>query len=416
MAGEVSSGRPMARHGVAGDGRSGVPSEARESVLTEDRPFADDFMDAPHVGAERLDELARRRATAEQAAMVAEIDAAAAAGKAAAAIATAARAAEEAEAAAEAAARASCEASAAIAEEERTSAALQAEFRPGPGQGAWVLAGSDGGGAPRGWSVVPAATQAGPPRGGFFPPGAPPTNSWPSMIPVTDVAPGAPWNLPPHEAPTVEGAAAGGRRARRHAAEAAEAETTVIPVSGMDLRPDELEVADPDPECDEDRVAAEEPPVRRLDRRHAERPPRHLPRRPVVAVMIFGVLLILAGLILAIAGPTTSPAPTVGSAPVPTAAPEAPAPHADVPGPAAGAEVDPKSDKAVAFLSAVRAADIPTTRSGRAETETAAVICQKLDNGISKDSIARAIPAALPSVSTRQAADVVELAQELYCS
>jgi hypothetical protein len=415
MAGEVQSERPMARHGVGGDGRSGVQNDGRESVLTEDRPFADDPMDAPHPWEERLDELARRRAMAEQAAMVAEIDAAAAAGKAAAAIAAAARAAEEAEAAAEAAARASAEASAAIAAEERTSAALQADFRPGPGQGTWVLGGAAGEGAPRGWSVVPTTTSAGPPRGGFLPPGVPPnTNSWPSMFPVTDVAPGGPWNLPPHEAPTVEGAAAGGRRARRHAAEAAEAQTTLIPVSVMDLPPAELEVADPDPEFDEDVITAEEPSVRRLDRKHAERPPRSFPPRPVVAVMIFGVLLILAALILALAGP--SPAPTVGGTPVPTAAPQPPAPPVDGPDPAAGAEIDPKSDKAVAFLSAVRAADIPTSRSGRAETKTAAAICEKLGNGVSKDSIARSIPAALPSVSTRQAADVVELAQELYCS
>jgi hypothetical protein len=419
MAGEVTSGRPMARHAVGDDGGSGVPNEARESVLTEDRPFAGDLVGAPPLGADGLDELARIRATAEQAAMVAEIDAAAAAGRAAAAIAAAARAAEEAEVAAEAAARASAEAADAVAAEERTTAALQTGFRSGvpagSGQGAWVLAGPDGG-APRGWSVVPAGAPTGRSRAGSLPPGRPPANSWPSMFPVNHgTAPAAPWDVRPDDAPTVEGAAAGGRAARRHAAEAAEAQTTVIPVNGGDLPPAEPEVAEPDPESDEAVVAAEAPPVRRLDRKRPEQRPQRVPRRPVVAVIVFGVLLIVAGLILALAGPGTSPPPTVRSVPVPTVAPDASAPPANGAGPAAVAEVDPKSDKAVAFLSALRAADIATSRSGSAETETAAVICEKLGNGVSKDGIARTIPAALPSVPKRQAADVVELAQELYC-
>jgi hypothetical protein len=38
MAGEVDGGRPMAWHTAADDGVSRVPSDTRESVLTEDRP------------------------------------------------------------------------------------------------------------------------------------------------------------------------------------------------------------------------------------------------------------------------------------------------------------------------------------------------------------------------------------------
>ena len=86
------------------------------------------------------------------------------------------------------------------------------------------------------------------------------------------------------------------------------------------------------------------------------------------------------------------------------------------PGPGSGpVEVDPTSESAVTFLRALRAAEIPTSRSGRAETETAAVICEELGQGVAADKIARTVPAALPSVPRRQAAEVVDLAKDLYC-
>ncbi|GAA1300524.1 hypothetical protein GCM10009610_08220 [Pseudonocardia xinjiangensis] len=422
----------MARHAVAGHGVSGVSSDARESVLTEDRPYPGDLLGAPGDG---FDELAHRRAAAEQAAMIAEIDAAAAAARAAAAIAAAARAAEEAEVAADAATHAAEEAAAAAAEE-RTSAAYQAGARSGgpgaPGRGAWVLAGgADGDGAARSWAVVPGAAQG---MGGA-PPAHPlasgAMSSWPTMFPAHPDSPGAPWDLPPDETPTIEGAAAGGRAARRRSAEAAEAETTVIPVDRAERTPadaDEAEYdADYDPEYDAEYDPeydpgydgdAEEAPVRRLDRKHAEQPTSRFGRRPVLVVVAVGVVLIIISLLAAIVGWGMDRPPAEAPAPVPSVAPEVPGAQVPPPPPGpepAAVEIDPTSDKAVSFVRAMRAADIATSRSGRAETQTAAMICLRLDQGASADTIARTIPAALPSVERRQAAEVVDLAAQLYC-
>ncbi|WP_425564059.1 DUF732 domain-containing protein [Pseudonocardia alaniniphila] len=99
-------------------------------------------------------------------------------------------------------------------------------------------------------------------------------------------------------------------------------------------------------------------------------------------------------------------------------APQPPAVQVPPPAPGPGAgpvEVDPTSESAVTFLRALRAAEIPTSRSGRAEIETAAVICEELGQGVTADKIARTVPAALPSVPRRQAAEVVDLAKDLYC-
>jgi hypothetical protein len=427
MAGEVVSGRPMARHAATDDGMSGVLGEGRESVLTEDRPYMGDLLRTPPVSMDALDELARRRASAEQAAMVAEIDAAAAAARAAAAIAAAARAAEEAEVAADAAGRAADEATAAAAAEERTSAALHAGIRQGVpagvGQASWVLAaGPDEG--PRSWTVMPGAApgMGGPPPGRPMPPG--PASSWPSMFPVGHPE-RAPWDVPPDETPTVEGTAAGRRAARRHAAEAAEAETTVFPVDDSEYDADydadyaeDLDVDEFDDEPESDEAAVEDQRVRRLDRKHAEQQPRRFGPRPVLVVVGVGAVLAIVALLAALisAGPERRPA-EVGS-PLPTVAPQAPAVQVPPPAPGPGAgpvEVDPTSESAVTFLRALRAAEIPTSRSGRAEIETAAVICEELGQGVAVDKIARTVPAALPSVPRRQAAEVVDLAKDLYC-
>src|ERR1700754_167008 len=98
MAGEVVSGRPLARHAATDDGMSGVLGDGRESVLTEDRPYMGDLLRTPPVSMEVLDELARGFSAAEQAGVVAEIAPAAAAAMAPAAIAAARRAAEHAKA------------------------------------------------------------------------------------------------------------------------------------------------------------------------------------------------------------------------------------------------------------------------------------------------------------------------------
>jgi hypothetical protein len=77
--------------------------------------------------------------------------------------------------------------------------------------------------------------------------------------------------------------------------------------------------------------------------------------------------------------------------------------------------IDPDGPKAVAFLTALRDADIPTSSSGQAETEAAAAICTQLDQGADEAQLARSVPAVLPDVTRSQASDVVDFAQQNYC-
>ena len=87
------------------------------------------------------------------------------------------------------------------------------------------------------------------------------------------------------------------------------------------------------------------------------------------------------------------------------------APVAAQPAPA----VDPGSEQAVAFLTALRDADIPTSSSGKAETEAAAAICAQLDQGADEAQLARSVPAVLPDVTRGQANDIVDFAKRHYC-
>jgi Protein of unknown function (DUF732) len=90
------------------------------------------------------------------------------------------------------------------------------------------------------------------------------------------------------------------------------------------------------------------------------------------------------------------------------------APVAQQPEPTAAA-VDLQSQKAVAFLTALRDADIPTSSSGQAEVEAADAICSQLDQGADEAQLARSVPAVLPNVTRGQASDVVDFAQQFYC-
>jgi hypothetical protein len=241
------------------------------------------------------------------------------------------------------------------------------------------------------------------------------------MFPANPDPSGAPWDVPPDNTPTVEGAVAGGRAARRRSAGDAEAETTVIPLDRSELSRADADEAeyhadyDDDPEYDE---AAEEAPVRRLDRKHAEQTSPRFGRRPVLVVIAVGAVLVIVSVLAALVGWGADRPPAQVTPPAPSVAPEVPKPQ--VPPPAPGPEsappaIDPTSDKAVAFVRAMRAADIATSRSGRAETQTAAMICLRLEQGTEADTIARTIPSALPSVERRQAAEVIDLAKQLYC-
>lgn len=122
----------------------------------------------------------------------------------------------------------------------------------------------------------------------------------------------------------------------------------------------------------------------------------------------------------AVAGPVAVPAAAVGPGPVAAgdppaqAAPDAarsgrhPVPAADDPGVTGTPE-------AVAFLAALRDADIPTSRTGLAEVLIARAACAELDRGTSEDDLARRIPRGLPTLNRAQAARLVEIAREHYC-
>lgn len=71
--------------------------------------------------------------------------------------------------------------------------------------------------------------------------------------------------------------------------------------------------------------------------------------------------------------------------------------------------------KAVAFLEALRAAEVPTSRNGLAEVLTAKAACAELASGTGEADLARRIPMGLPTVTRKQAATLVDLAREHYC-
>jgi hypothetical protein len=123
----------------------------------------------------------------------------------------------------------------------------------------------------------------------------------------------------------------------------------------------------------------------------------------------------------AVAGPAAAPATAVGPRPVAAGGPpgQATAPDAAKPGrlpvPAADDPGVTGTPEAVAFLEALRAADVPTSRTGLAEVLIARAACAELDGGSSEDDLARRIPRGLPTLNRAQAARLVEIAQEHYC-
>jgi Protein of unknown function (DUF732) len=85
----------------------------------------------------------------------------------------------------------------------------------------------------------------------------------------------------------------------------------------------------------------------------------------------------------------------------PSSAPAAPPPSAD--------------GDSQAYLEALRAADIPTSKSGRAESEAAAAICDQLRRGVDRAELARVVPAMLNTVDPSRSSLVVDLAERHYC-
>lgn len=122
------------------------------------------------------------------------------------------------------------------------------------------------------------------------------------------------------------------------------------------------------------------------------------------------------------AGPVPTPAALVSPAPPAAPAPADPQPAAPGSEPAPAPRTLAEQDKALvstppaeAFIAAMRAADIPTSRSGIAEVYTARAACAELAKGATVADLARRIPPGLPTVTKKQAATLVTLAQKHYC-
>ncbi|TQM13913.1 DUF732 domain-containing protein [Pseudonocardia kunmingensis] len=400
----------------------------------------------------RLEEYRARRRATEQAAAAAEAAAAAAAERASAAIAAAARAADEAEAAAEAAARAAEDAEAAAAAEARAIAdaggADPADRQVGPGDVAGPdpagsdLAGPDLAGPDLEGPDLEGPDPSGPAPAGPGPAGPDPAESPTQAVPLVaaPVRPQAarpPVRLagpPPRGARPDDGSPPGaprGRAAHRAGSPRDEGDAEVTEVmSGLRAlrapgraRPPEppsaaeaTTVAPPLPaEADarEDEVDAEH--ARDTGRaepgggEETDAAPRRgwLSRRSVLAGGAVAVVLAVAGVVATLTATGADPAPAaVTAAAVP---PPVEPPAVAQPG------IDPESAEAIAYLTALRDADVPTSRSGQAETEAAAAICSQLDQGADETQLERSVPAVLPDVDRNQAGDVVELAQEHYC-
>ena len=298
----------------------------------------------------------------------------------------------------------------------------------------------------------PPGPAAGPGAGrrGPEPAGPPPGNSRPVLPagPPPEVLRG--W-LPQEAATAVFAAVPGGRAARRRAADggrngAVDADATEVLTGLESLRsqagsgqpepraaevtavtavpsadrgePDDpwpQDLADDDREPGEDAASDEPAPrPRRADREEPGGLAARLTTRPALATLAVVVVLAVAAVVTALttsgAEPAPAPAAVVDAASLPSAAAALPPPEVQ-----AAADVDPESDKAVEFLTAMRDADIPTSRSGQAETEAAAVVCEQLDRGSDEDTLVRALPAVLPDVTRAQAGNVVNLAQKHYC-
>ncbi len=386
---------------------------------------------------ERLDRDARRRA-AEAAARTAEARAAVAAAEAKAAIAAAARAAAAADAAAQAA--------------EDAAARVADEFGEPP-----VVTPPDPLAAVA-TQPVPARPASAPPADGPLPegadraPDADPAQDDPATAALPVVAPPPP---PPH-APPVPDVPVEGRAARRLAA----AETTdmpAVPAAPVPAPPAVDDGGSPPPDADgpvpavdaadgPDPAGGPEPPEAARRRRARDADPAEpstrasrragatsasrsgTPRRGLRLGVLVAAVVGAAAVLGAIAfGTGVVRAPQPASV-VDSTAPEqrggtpaSPAAGASAAGPdtagpdAAAPDAAPVSNRGVAFLAQLRQAGVPTSRAGTAEVEAADRVCDQLAAGTEPATIARSLPASLTTVSTSQAAELVEVAREHYC-
>jgi hypothetical protein len=406
---EPAGGEPAGRD-VLGHAPSPVPGPLDvtpdpTTALTVVAPPAPARRSAPEEHALPLEEYAARRRAAEQAAASAEEAASLAAERASAAIAAAAAAAEEAEAAAEAAAKAAEQANEAADVEVRAIADAVARG-DAPGQ---QDARADAPEPPT--QAVPLIAPARAP--GRRPPPRRPAGPPPRASRLDE--PGRPSGPPPRAAHQ-NGPARGG----------SDGEATAV-LTGLDalrdpVRPRRKEPASAEatavtrrrPAAEPLRVADDVDDVDDVDDAEPDNEPEErglvgrLTSRPVIAAVGVGAVLVIAAIVAIF----TTSEPEAAPAEATPAALSAPVAQQAEP---TAAAVDLQSKKAVAFLTALRDADIPTSSSGQAEVEAADAICSQLDQGADEAQLARSVPAVLPNVTRGQASDVVDFAQQFYC-
>jgi hypothetical protein len=199
-------------------------------------------------------------------------------------------------------------------------------------------------------------------------------------------------------------------RTGRHAADDAPAEAVAI-IGGSVVTALAGRIRRPHTVADIETQTAELPIVLPSPRR----PPAGLP--PVAAVRARGRRvarpLLVAVAIAALVGAVTAVLVLRAAPATPTVAVEHPA--APTPTSAPVVLGSAASGDGPALLAALRRADLPVSRSGRAETEAAAAICAQLRRGADLAQLARAVPAMLPDVSRQRAPMIVDMARRYYC-
>ncbi|MGH3565621.1 MAG: DUF732 domain-containing protein [Pseudonocardia sp.] len=158
-------------------------------------------------------------------------------------------------------------------------------------------------------------------------------------------------------------------------------------------------------------------------RRAATRPPRAGASALLGAASLGGALALTGILVIGTRvepSPIPAPAAVIAAVPPPSVPPVVPVSGAPAapPGLTEAGRRDVElvgTPKAVAFLEAMRAAGIPTSRTGVAEVLVAREACTELATGTSEAELAGRIPRGLPTVTRAQAGELVDLAQKHYC-
>jgi hypothetical protein len=117
-----------------------------------------------------------------------------------------------------------------------------------------------------------------------------------------------------------------------------------------------------------------------------------------------------------VAAPTSAATETTSRAtPGPTTKQEVDPSTAPPTSSAAPRRGDPDTPQAQAFLEALRAADVPTSRRGVIEVQVAEAVCSETEAGTSRSTMEQGIPGVLPTVTSAQAARLIDAALEHYC-